>query len=83
MLITSTKAMILIILSLVAALIARYSSSSTECRSSSAIPSNVPGLMYPKQIYFIVLLLLGGSQQHRCQIFSVTVSSNEAQRILI
>jgi hypothetical protein len=36
------------------------------CRSSSVIPSNFPGSMYPKQMYFIVLLLLGGSQLQRC-----------------
>jgi hypothetical protein len=32
-------------------------SSNVSFRSSLVIPSNFPGLMYPKQMYFIVLLL--------------------------
>src|SRR5215510_3764450 len=33
-------------------------SSNVACRSSSVILSNFPGSMYPKQMYFIVLLLI-------------------------
>jgi hypothetical protein len=42
------------------------------------MPSTFPGSMYPKQMYFIVLLLSGGASGT-----VVTVSSSEAQRILI
>src|SRR5438874_1258157 len=56
--------------------------SNIACRSSSDIPSNFPGSMYPKQMYFIVLLLPGGSQLHGVRFF-FTVSSNEVQCIPI
>ena len=58
-------------------------SSKVACRSSSVIPSNCPGSMYPKQMYFIVLLLLVGASGTAVADFSVTVSSNEAQHNLI
>src|SRR5207253_10009754 len=58
-------------------------SSNVACRSSSVIPSNFPGSMYPKQMYFIVLLPLVGASGTAVADFSVTVSSNEAQPIPI
>jgi hypothetical protein len=66
---------------------AQKHSSNVACRSSSVIPSNFPGSMYPKQMYFIVLILIlvrwVGPARTAVANFSVTVSSNEAQHILI
>jgi len=36
-------------------------SSNVACRSPSVIPSNFPGWMYPKQMYFIARLPLVGA----------------------
>src|SRR2546421_4967022 len=46
-------------------------------------PSNFPASRYPKQMYFIVLLLSVGASSPAVADFSVTVSSNGAQHILI
>src|SRR5882724_7933853 len=60
-------------------------SSNVACRSSSVIPSNFPGSMYPKQMYFIdsspflwlsepsVIVLLSDSRSGRPKIDSYSI----------
>jgi hypothetical protein len=51
---------------------------------SRDIPNRIKFLhLTPKQMYFIVLLLLVGATSKAAADFFVTVSSNEAQHILI
>src|SRR5882724_6137780 len=58
-------------------------SSRVACRSSSVIPSNFPGSMYLKQMYFIFLFLVlvrwVGPARTAVADCSVTVSGNEEQ----